>query len=77
MKQPVQIFVSTYFIFIALLYLTMRYSTFSMNPVLYTGISSLLIVIIIILYLRKQIEPGIFTLSIAVLTMLMILSFSI
>lgn len=74
MKQSIQIFLSTYFIIIALLYLMMRYTTFSMNPIMYTFIASLLIITVIILYIKQQIEPGIFTVSIAVLSLLMILS---
>ena len=74
MKQSIQIFLSTYFIIIALLYLMMRYTTFSMNLIMYTFIASLLIITVIILYIKQQIEPGIFTVSIAVLSLLMILS---
>lgn len=77
MKQSIQIFLSTYFIIIALLYLMMRYTTFSMNPIMYTFIASLLIITVIILYIKQQIEPGIFTVSIAVLSLLMILSLAL
>ena len=77
MKQSIQIFLSTYFIIIALLYLMMRYTTFSMNLIMYTFIASLLIITVIILYIKQQIEPGIFTVSIAVLSLLMILSLAL
>ncbi|SOC39047.1 hypothetical protein [Salinicoccus kekensis] len=77
MNQSIRIFLSTYFIFIALLYLAMRYTTFSMNPVLYTLMGSLLIIIVIILYVKDQIEPDIFTVSIVVLSVLMMLSLAI
>ena len=77
MNQSIRIFLSTYFIFIALLYLAMRYSTFSMNPILYTLMASLLIITVIILYVKDQIEPDIFTVSIIVLSVLMMLSLAI
>lgn len=77
MKQSIRIFLSTYFIFIALLYLAMRYTTFSMNPVLYGGIVSLLIVIVVTLRIRDQIAVDIFTVSIVILSILMLLSLSI
>lgn len=77
MNQSIRIFLSTYFIFIALLYLAMRYSTFSMNPVLYTLMASLLIITVIILYVKVQIEPDIFTVSIVVLSILMMLSLAV
>ncbi|MCD2137079.1 hypothetical protein [Salinicoccus halitifaciens] len=77
MNQSIRIFLSTYFIFIALLYLAMRYSTFSMNPILYTLMASLLIIAVIILYVKGQIEPDIFTVSIVVLPVLMMLSLAV
>lgn len=74
MKQTIQIFLSTYFIIIALLYLTMRYTTFNMNAVLFLILGSLFIVIIIILYSRKQITLNIFTVSLTLLTVVMVLT---
>lgn len=74
MKQTIHIFLSTYFIIIALLYLTMRYSTFNMNAVLFSLLGSLLIMIIIILYSQKQIALNIFTVSLVLLTSVMVLS---
>lgn len=74
MKQPIHIFLSTYFIIIALLYLTMRYSSFDMNAVLFSILSGLFILTIIIMYTKKQITLNIFTVSLLFLTALMLLT---
>lgn len=74
MKQTIHIFLSTYFIIIALLYLTMRYSSFDMNAVLFLILCGLFIMIIIILYTKKQITVNIFTVSLIFLTALMLLT---
>ena len=74
MKQTIHIFLSTYFIILALLYLTMRYSSFEMNAVLFSILAGLFIIIIIILYTKKQITLNIFTISLIFLTALMLLT---
>lgn len=52
----------------------MRYTTFNMNAVLFLILGSLFIVIIIILYSRKQITLNIFTVSLILLTVIMVLT---
>ena len=74
MKQTIHIFLSTYFIMIALLYLTMRYSSFEMNALIFSILASLFIMIIIIMYTKKQITMNIFTVSLLLLTALMLLT---
>lgn len=74
MKQPINIFLSTYFIIIALLYLTMRYSSFDMNAVLFSILCGLLIIIMVILYTKKQVTLNIFTVSLIFLTAMMLLT---
>lgn len=74
MKQPINIFLSTYFIIIALLYLTMRYTSFDMNDGLFSILCGLFIVIILILYTKKQVTLNIFTVSLIFLTALMLLT---
>ena len=74
MKQRIHIFLSTYFIIIALLYLTMRYSSFEMNAVVFAISAGLFIMIIIIMYTKKQITLNIFTVSLIFLTALMLLT---
>ncbi|SDL02614.1 hypothetical protein [Lacicoccus qingdaonensis] len=74
MKQTINIFLSTYFIIIALLYLTMRYTSFNMNAVLFSILCGLFIIIIVILYTKKQISLNIFTVSLIFLTAMMFLT---
>ena len=74
MKQTINIFLSTYFIMIALLYLTMRYSSFEMNTLIFSILAGLFIMIIIIMYTKKQITMNIFTVSLLLLTALMLLT---
>lgn len=74
MKQTINIFLSTYFIIIALLYLTMRYSSFEMNAVLFSISAGIFIMIIIILYSKRQVTLNIFTVSLIFLTALMLLT---
>lgn len=74
MKQTINIFLSTYFIIIALIYLTMRYSSFEMNTVLFSILAGIFILIIIILYTKKQVTLNIFTVSLIFLTVLMLLT---
>ena len=52
----------------------MRYSSFEMNAVLFSILAGLFIMIIIILYTKKQITLNIFTISLIFLTALMLLT---
>lgn len=74
MKQTAQVFISSYFIIYALLYLTQRYTTFEMHPIIIVIIGSVLLIITGTMLSRGILQRNIFTVSVLVFTLFIMLT---
>lgn len=72
MKQTAKVFISSYFIIYALLYLTQRYTTFEMHPMIIVIIGTVLLIITGTMLNRRILQTNIFTVSILVFTLFII-----
>lgn len=74
MKRKIERFISTYFIIFALLYLTQRYSSFDMHPLIIIIIGAVLLFITVTVLMQKLLKPNIFTVSVIVFTLFIMLT---
>lgn len=74
MKHTLKIIISTYFIIYALLYLTQRYTSFDMHPVIMLIIGGVLLFITVTVILRGILKASVFTTSILVFTLFIMLT---
>lgn len=74
MKQTAQVFISSYFIIYALLYLTQRYTTFEMHSIIIVIIGSVLLIITGTMLSRGILQRNIFTVSVLVFTLFIMLT---
>lgn len=74
MQRNAKIFLSCYFIVYALLYLTDGYTSFEMHPIILTGAGVILIVITIVMINGHILQSGLFTSSIIIFSLFIMLT---
>ncbi|WP_020006429.1 hypothetical protein [Salinicoccus albus] len=74
MKQSIEIVISTFFVLIAILYLSDRYTAFDMAPPILVIGCLILIIFTVLCLLRNVIRQNLFSVSIVVLTLFILLT---